>query len=184
MLPALDRKSNSPAPYPTTLTAKLKLLTSSDQFRTLRATQLAYRAALNYVSAYSFAHRKTSSGKRLQKGTYADLRSQFGLPAQMACNVPRQVGATYQGLWTKARKNAEARRLGYTRRRGVSLDKAPHYVSPTLTYNLGRDYSLRTGQQVSILSLGGRIHVPYQGYRHHVARLAGGSHHRRSQALV
>ena len=95
-----------------TLTAKLKLVPSADQFRTLRATQLAYRAALNFVSAYSFAHRKTSSGKRLQKATYADLRSQFGLPAQMACNVPRQVGATYKGLWTKARKNAEARRLG------------------------------------------------------------------------
>ena len=30
----------------------------------------------------------------------------------MACNVPRQVGATYKSLWTNARKNAEARRLG------------------------------------------------------------------------
>ena len=158
-----------------TLTAKLKLLTSADQFRTLRATQLAYRAALNYVSAYSFAHRKTSSGKRLQKATYADLRRQFGLPAQMACNVPRQVGATYKGLWTKAQKNAEARRLGSTKRRFKGLDKAPHYVSPTLTYNLGRDYSLRTGQQVSILTLGGRIHVPYQGYRRHVALLQAGA---------
>jgi putative transposase len=102
-----------------TLTAKLKLLTTPDQFRALRATQLAYRAALNYVSAYSFAHRKASSGKRLQKATYVDLRSQFGLPSQMACNVPRQVGSTYQTLWTKAKKNAEARRLGYTRRRGL-----------------------------------------------------------------
>src|SRR5215467_15715364 len=90
----------------TTLTAKLKLLTTPDQFRTLRATQLAYRDALNFVSAYSFAHRKTSSGKRLQKATYADLRSQFGLPSQMACNVPRQVGATYKSLWTKAKQNA------------------------------------------------------------------------------
>src|SRR5215469_3406461 len=77
-----------------TLTAKLKLLTTLDQFRALRATQLAYRDALNYVSAYSFAHRKTSSARRLQKATYADLRRQFGLPSQMACNVPRQVGAT------------------------------------------------------------------------------------------
>ena len=96
----------------TTLTAKLKLLTSPDQFRALRATQLAYRDGLNYVSAYSFAHRKTSSVKRLQQATYADLRTQFGLPSQMACNVPRQVGATYKGLWTKVKKNAEARRLG------------------------------------------------------------------------
>ena len=60
---------------------------------------------------------------------------------RLACNVPRQVGATYKGLWTKAKKNAEARRLGYTKRRFNGLDNAPHYVSPTLTYNLGRDYS-------------------------------------------
>src|SRR5215469_10697103 len=77
-----------------TLTAKLKLLSTPGQFRALRATQLAYRHALNCVSPCSFAHRKTSSGKRLQQATYADLRSQFGLPSQMACNVPRQVGAT------------------------------------------------------------------------------------------
>ena len=68
----------------TTLTAKLKLLPTPDQFRALRATQLAYRDGLNYVSSYSFAHRKTSSVKRLQQATYADLRRQFGLPSQMA----------------------------------------------------------------------------------------------------
>src|SRR5690242_11156019 len=57
------------------LTAKLKLLPTSDQFRSLRATQLAYRDALNYVSAYSFAHPKTSNARRLQRATYDDLRS-------------------------------------------------------------------------------------------------------------
>lgn len=82
----------------------------------------------------------------------------------MACNVPRQVGSTYQTLWTRARKNAEARRLGATSRREKGLDQAPHYVSPTLTCNLGRDSSLHAGQQVSLLTLAGRIHVPYQGY--------------------
>lgn len=92
---------------------------------------------MNYVSAYSFAHRKTSSGKRLQKATYADLCSQFGLPSQRSCNVPRQVGSTYQALWTKAKKNSEARRLGYTQKRFKGLDQAPRYISPTLTYNLG-----------------------------------------------
>jgi IS605 OrfB family transposase len=113
--------------------------------------------------------------KRLQKATYADVRAQFGLPAQMACNGPRQVGATYKGLWTKTKQNAEARRLGYTTRRFKGLDKAPHYVSPTLAYNLGRDYSLRTGQQVSLLTLTGRLHVPYQGWSRHVALLQEGA---------
>ena len=78
-------------------------------------------------------------------------------------------------LWTKARKNAEARRLGYTKRRFKGLDEAPHYVSPTLTYNLGRDYSLCAGQEVSLLTLAGRIHVSYQGRNRHVALLQAGA---------
>jgi putative transposase len=159
----------------TTFTAKLKLTTTPDQFTALRQTQLAYRDALNFVSRYSFAHGKTSNGKRLQRETYADVRSQFGLPAQMACNVPRQVGSTYQALWTKAKKNAEARRLGYTKRRFKGLDVAPKYVSPTLTYNFGRDYSLKERQHVSILTLQGRIILPYQGYHKHVALLQHGA---------
>jgi putative transposase len=129
----------------TTLTAKLKLTTTPDQFRALRATQLAYRDALNWVSQYAFAPGKTSNGKRLQAENYEQIRAQFGLPAQMDCNVLRQVGATYKGLWTKVKKNAEARRLGYTKKHYKGLDQAPHYVSPTLTYNFGRDYSLKRG---------------------------------------
>jgi putative transposase len=159
----------------TTLTAKLKLTPTPDQFRALRQTQLAYRDALNWVSQYAFAHGKTSSGKRLQTNNYDQIREQFGLPAQMACNVPRQVGATYKGLWTKVRKNAEARRLGYTKKHFKGLDKPPHYVSPTLTYNFHRDYSLKEGHQVSILTLSGRIIVPYQGYQKHVAHLQHGA---------
>jgi putative transposase len=159
----------------TTLTAKLKLTLTPDQFAALRLTQLAYRDALNMVSCYSFAHGKTSNQQRLQRETYADVRTQFGLPAQMACNIPRQVGATYKGLWSKAKKNAEARRLGYTQRRFKGLDEAPKYVSPTLTYTFGRDYSLKAGQQVSILTLGGRIMASYQGYSKHVALLQRGA---------
>jgi transposase len=93
----------------------------------------------------------------------------------MACNVPRQVGATYKGLWTKVKKNTEARRLGYTKKRFKGLDKPPKYVSPTLTYNLGRDYSLSSGQAVSLLTLAGRIHLSYQGWSRHVAFLQAGA---------
>ncbi|MGO8946759.1 MAG: RNA-guided endonuclease InsQ/TnpB family protein [Ktedonobacterales bacterium] len=155
----------------TTLTAKLKLTTSPEQFQVLRTTQLAYRDALNLVSAYAFAHGKTSNQQRLQRETYAQVRSRFGLPAQMACNVPRQVGATYKTLWTKVKKNAEARRRGFTKKRYKGLDQPPHYVSPTLTYNYHRDFSLKGDQQVSILTLGGRIVIPYTGYSKHMALL-------------
>ncbi|SRR5579885_1346925 len=105
--------------------ARLKLHTTLDQFKALRATHLAYRDALNYVSRYAFSHGKMSNQRRLQEACYDEIRVKFGLPAQMACNVPRQVGATYKGLWTKLKQNREARKAGDTKKRYKGLDEAP-----------------------------------------------------------
>src|SRR5947208_10689906 len=88
------------------LSAKLKLKTLPEQFQALRHTQLAYRDGLNYVSHYSFAHGKISNKVALQEATYDELRARFGLPSQMACSVPRHVGATYKALWTRVKQNA------------------------------------------------------------------------------
>ncbi len=157
------------------LTAKLKLKTTPEQFQALRQTQLAYRSALNSVSQYAFEHGKMSSGRALQRDCYDEIRLQYHLPAQMACNVPRQVGATYKGLWTKVKQNAVARKAGLTKKRYKGLDKPPKYISPTLTYNYQRDYSFKTEQRVSILTLDGRVVIFYTGYRKHVALIQEGA---------
>jgi IS605 OrfB family transposase len=159
----------------TTLTAKLKLTTTPAQLAALRTTQLAYRDALNCVSGYAFAHGKTSNRRQLQRDLYSQVRSQYTLPAQMTCSIFRQVSATYQSLWTKARKNAEARRRGYTKKRFRGLDQPPHYVSPTLSYVYGRDYVLMSGCQVSLRTLSGRIKVGYLGYAKHIALVQQGA---------
>lgn len=159
----------------TVITAKLKLNTTLEQFRALRATQLTYRDALNYVSRYAFEHGRMSNVVRLQEGTYTELRATYKLPAQMACSVPRQVGATYKGLWTKVKHNAEARRAGITRKRYKGLDAAPRYISPTLTYQYGKDYTFKKGQQVSILTLEGRVILPYTGYEKHITLIQHGA---------
>jgi predicted transposase len=122
-----------------TMTAKLKLQTNAAQFQALRLTQLAYRDGLNYVSRYAFEHGKMSNRVRLQDGTYDELRARFKLPAQMACSIPRQVGATYKTLWTKVKQNAAQRKAGITKKRYKGLDQPPKFVSPTLTYQLGHD---------------------------------------------
>ena len=158
------------------ITAKLKLHTTEMQFAALRATQLAYRDALNYVSQYAFAHGKMSSGRALQRENYDEIRLKYSLPAQMACNVPRQVGATYKTLWTKVKQNAAHRKAGQTRKRYRGLDRAPKYISPTLTYNFHRNYSLKENSQVSILTLEGRVIVSYTGYDKHIALLQNGAH--------
>ena len=124
----------------TTITAKLKLATTAEQFAALRQTQLAYRDALNQASQYAFAHGKTSNSERLHRDLYGEVRAAHGLPSQMACSVFRQVGATYKGLWTKWYKNVEARKAGWTRKRFKGLDEArptmsrlPLPTSPVVT---------------------------------------------------
>jgi len=157
------------------ITAKLKLNTTPEQHQSLRQTQLAYRDALNYVSQYAFAHGKMSNHERLQQGTYRAIRMQYKLPSQMACNVPRQVAGSYKGLWTKLKQNIEHRKAGYTKKHYKGLDKPPKYLSPTVTYNYGYDYTFKPDQQVSVLTLQGRIIVSYQGYERHVALIHHGA---------
>ena len=48
----------------------------------------------------------------------------------MACNVPRQVGATYKVLWRSVKQNAALRAAGKTKKRYKGLDTPPKYVSP------------------------------------------------------
>jgi putative transposase len=158
-----------------TITAKLKLKTTPEQYEALRRTQLAYRDALNYVSRYSFEHGKLSSARRLQQGTYDEIRVQFRLPSQLACSAIRQVAATYKGLWTKLKRNIEHRRAKITRKRFKGLEKPPKYGSPTLTYVDGHDYSFKTGQRVSVLTMRGRVIVGYSGHDKHLALIKNGA---------
>src|SRR5437016_8973846 len=140
----------------TVRTAKIKLHTTPQQFAQLRATQLAYRDSLNYVSRYAFENGKMSNKVKLQEGTYDEIRTCFHLPSQMACSVPRQVGATYKALWTKVKQNNEQRTSGKTKKRYKGLDQAPKYISPTLTYQPRKDYRFKREQHVSIVTLEGR----------------------------
>ncbi len=146
------------------VTAKLKLSLTQEQKQLMREVCLAYRDALNYTSLVAFEKGKLSGAAKLQKLVYQDLRCNYNLPSQMACNVPRQVAATYKGLWTLVKQNKEAIALGRTKKRYKGLDKPPKFVSRTCTLNFGRDYSWAKGQKVSVITLKGRIVVPYVGY--------------------
>jgi putative transposase len=117
-----------------------------------------------------------SNKVRLQDGTYREIRARFKIPAQMSCSIPRQVGATFKTLWTKVKRNAALRKAGKTKKRYKGLDTAPKYVSPTLDYQLGRDYSFKTEHRMSILTLDGRVIVSYTGYEKHVALIEHGAH--------
>jgi len=85
------------------------------------------------------------------------------------------VGATYKGLWTKVKQNAQARKDKRTKKRYKGLDQPPKYISPTLEYHLGHDYSFKKQQHVSLLTLNGRVSIPYTGYNKHVALIQLGA---------
>lgn len=161
-----------------TLTAKLKLLHTPEQKAALDATSLAYRDGLNYASEAAFAHGKTSNQNKLQKLTYPTLR-QRGIPAQMACNIARAVGATYKTLWTRFRAHQERQlsrvAAGKKVRPFRAFDKPAHFVSRTLTYSYRRDYSLKAGQRVSLGTLKGRVVMGYEGYSKHLDWLKRGA---------
>jgi predicted transposase len=80
------------------ITAKLKLNLTAEQKLAVRDTALAYRDALNYTAMVAFGDSSSSNGTKLQKLVYNHLRSEFKLGAQMACNVPRQVAATFKSF--------------------------------------------------------------------------------------
>jgi IS605 OrfB family transposase len=156
------------------LTAKLKLEVTQEQKEQLRVTSLAYRDALNFASGVAFEMGKTHNGTKIQKEVYYTLREKFRLPSQMACNVPRQVGATYKSLRTKLKQNEGAIKSGRTKKRYKGLDKPPKYVSRTCTLNYQRDYSFIKDQKVSVITLDGRIKVNYQGYFKHLEMINSG----------
>jgi IS605 OrfB family transposase len=156
------------------ITAKLKLSLNAEQKGLVSQTTLAYRDALNHTSRVAFDANKTSNGAKLQKAVYHELRVRFGLGAQMACNVPRQVSATYRTLWTKVKQSNDAIAKGYTKKRYKGLDQPPKYISRTCTLNYQRDYSFKSEQRVSIITLAGRIVVSYDGYNKHLDLIAKG----------
>lgn len=158
-----------------TLTAKLKLNHTREQKAALDAVTLSFRDALNFTSQKAFEMEKSSNAAKIQKEVYATLRERFGLGAQMACSVPRQVGATYKTLWTKVKQSAAKRAVNPKARRYKGLDQAPKFVSRTLSYQYQRDYSFKKGQQVSISTLQGRLVLPYEGYARHLEYIAQGS---------
>jgi len=162
-------------PVNTTITAKLKLHTTKERYAALLRTSLAYRDALNYTSRVAFENGKMSNQVRLHQRVYREIRSRFSLPAQMACSVSRQVGATYKALWTRAKQNAAHKKAGYTKKRYKGLDKAPVFSAGTTTFVFKRDYRWKSGQQVSITTVDGPILFRYEGYQKHLAMIQAGS---------
>ena len=135
------------------LTVQVRLLPTTEQAKALLATMKAFNEAASFAAKAGF-DAKVFSAPSIQKLCYYELRKQFGLSAQMAV---RAVG-----------KAAEVFRRDKA--------KCPSF-KPTgaMTYD-ERILSWKGCEKVSILTLSGRILVPYvfgEYQKSNLARLKG-----------
>lgn len=125
-----------------TVTAKIRLPVTDADKALLYETMSAYREACNYVSDYIFRTHNLSQVS-LNKALYYDLRSRFGLKAQMAQSVLKTVIARYKTI----RKNQK------------DWIK-PLFKRPQCDLVWNRDYSLKR-DCFSVSTLAGRMKLPY-----------------------
>lgn len=137
-----------------TVTAKIQIKTDKQTLELLEKSMSVYMQACNFVAEYVD---NTHQLKQipLQKAVYEDLRNNFGLMSQMACNVPRTVIAKFKTAKTNTGKWIK-----------------PDFKKPFLALSFNRDYSI-TKDFLSIGTLNGRIKVEYscKGLEHYFSSL-------------
>ena len=125
-----------------TVTAKLLIKPTDEQKILLLEAGRAFAKACAYVSDIIFDTHNLNQAK-LQKETYEIMRSVYGLPSQMACNVIRHVIGNYRTILANQKEWIK-----------------PDYNHVTYALSWNRDYLLRENY-FSIGTLKGRIMLPY-----------------------
>lgn len=120
------------------LTLQLKLAPTADQCAQLKATVQRFNEAANWLAKLAF-ERKTANKILLQKLFYYDLRSKFGVPAQVAVRCISQVCEAY--------KRDKAKQPTFRSLAAMPYDQ--------------RIMSFKGIDRVSLLTLDGRILVPF-----------------------
>lgn len=146
------------------ITAKIKLLPTAIQAKQLHKTLLAGKDALNFASEIAYANNCITSPRRLQKLVYHDLRTQFGIKSQMACNICSLVAGAYASMATNyPRLKADEKR------RAKKHNREPKELVPgkatfgrlTMQFSYNRDMSFdKEKAAVGITTPSGRIIVP------------------------
>ena len=116
--------------------------TPDDEKSLLLRSMRAYSDACNFVSHYVYTSKNLSQCS-VQKQTYDNVRSVYGLPSQMACNVVRTVIGSYKTNMTNGFAWTECK-----------------YHTPQMTLSWNRDYSLNA-DKFSVGTISGRIKVDY-----------------------
>lgn len=123
------------------LTAKVKLKTTAEQFRALKATLEAANEAANWISSQAW-EAKEFSQYRLHTLTYAKTREQYGLSSQVVVRCVAKV--------------ADAYKLDQKTQRKFRKHSAIAYDDRIRTWHLDKT-------SVSMWSTAGRLKIPFVG---------------------
>lgn len=132
------------------LTAQIKLVTNQEQTALLLTTLRRVNEACNFASEYAWEHRIFRQFQ-LQKETYYQIKSEFGLTAQAAVQCVKKV--------------VDAYKLDRECKREFKLYGSISYDDRILSWDLAK-------QTVSIWTLEGRIKLPFQVGNRQLAMLA------------
>jgi putative transposase len=132
------------------LVATVKLLPTAQQAQALLATLERVNAACTWLAERAFEE-KTADKYRLHGLYYKSLREQFGLSAQMTVRAIGKVCDAY--------KRDKSKQPSFRPHGAVAYDQ--------------RILSFKAMDRVSILTLSGRILVPFVAGAYHRARLEG-----------
>ena len=126
-----------------TITAKVKLYPTSEQMIILNKTLSVIRDVLNCVSAFVF-EQEGIRYPELDHALYYPVRQHFGLRSQMTQSVFKTVLAKYKSMKSNGHPFSK-----------VSFRNFEY----DLVWN--RDYSI-SDQSVSLNTLSGRLHIPFE----------------------
>jgi putative transposase len=131
------------------LVVQTQLIPDADQAAKLRSAVERFNEAANWLAGVAF-ERRLSNRIELQRLTYKDVRERFGLSAQMTCLCIRRVCEAY-----KRDKNIRPKFRPFA---AMPFDQ--------------RTMSFKGLDRVSLLTLDGRVVVPFLVGQYHADRLA------------
>lgn len=143
-----------------TITAKIKLLPDKEIQASLLASMEQYRLACNFI-ADNISENHSLNQNSVHKAVYTDVRSLFGLTAQMTCSAVRTVIAKYKTIQANLKRKPKVQK-------GKIVDQwdvKPDFKQPQcdLLFGSKRDYGFLKGNDgiFSISTVNGRVEVPF-----------------------
>ena len=146
------------------LTAKIQIYPDKLQISRLNKTREQYGAACNWLSERAFEDGVYTAFK-LQDKYYEQIRSKFGLGAQMAVSVTRTVASKYATVKEQFKKKPfvytdKKSKKTYKYKRDLSWLQNPiHFSKPQVDLVRNRDWSFKNNETLSLNTVKGRIHV-------------------------